>query len=201
MLVEVYAGRGACKCSAQLAVTWLRQLGFLSKQTPKLPSSEAGAFVIAGGKGKEVLEDLGATGVTTLQERVVDYGLKYLGICCGGYLAAARVLYNTPDTHRDQLGFGFLQGQAVGPCFGTIPHLVRLDTPQKHSAGTAFYFSGGSWHQHDGEVLATFAGTGMVGEYPCLIRKGNVLVTSVHPEHPRTESHHLNHQIRAFLRS
>ena len=143
--------------------------------------AQVDALVLPGGESTTIDKLTRIFGLDgPLRERIAS-GMPVYGSCAGMILLADRIL----DGHRDQRTLGGLDITVRRNAFGRQVDSYETDLNVRGVEGAAVraVFIRAPWveeHGPDVEVLASVEAKG--GQHPVVVRQGNLLATSFHPE-------------------
>jgi glutamine amidotransferase-like uncharacterized protein len=139
-----------------------------------------------------MIRALGDDGFASMR-RYVKRGGRYFGSCAGGYLAARRIVFESPDLHTQaDRPLGFYPGTASGPLPDLSPpfrddpavaSVVDLTTTDGRRLPT-LYWGGFELRPDDGaevETLATYTGERLAAARVAS-GDGTVVLCGCHPE-------------------
>jgi glutamine amidotransferase-like uncharacterized protein len=191
--VYVYNGLGNSNCYLPFVskmfeyvnVEYVNNMEFLknNKHTPN------DIVYIGGGRGKYVLENISGT---ELKHNLEHNKIRYIGICCGAYLAGKHIWFD--DAKKGALGLTELV--SVGPYYkkGHLNYDYSIDNSTiisnhllRDTAGTRVnaYLNGGGWFSNipkEFEVMSCYENSSL----PNTIMNGQMFLSHIHVEHPST---------------
>jgi glutamine amidotransferase-like uncharacterized protein len=193
--VFVYSGVGISKCYFPYLsriftnIQYVDNLDFLTENR-HMPTD---IICIGGGRGKYVLDNLSSNDILLLKDNVLNYKIRYIGICCGAYLAGKQLVFD--NTPKDTLGL--CDVISIGPYYkpnsllydyskdnSTLISSHILDTNKNVKA----YLNGGGWFTNipsNYTIVSCYENSCL----PNTIVNHQMLLTHIHAEHPDTDTY------------
>ena len=201
--IYVYSGAGTCKSFLPFLtaifdkITFIDNFDFLAKNEHR----PRDVIFIGGGRGKYMLDNLSKRSIGILKDSIRDHKIRYVGICCGAYLASKELIFD--GTNHDTIGMCDIT--STGPyytpfIFGPIESISSAKSKiydysidnstiimNRINGSNAFaYLSGGGWFSN---VTGDFT-TLSYYENSCLpntIKNDQMFLSHLHIEHPDTD--------------
>jgi glutamine amidotransferase-like uncharacterized protein len=189
----VYNGFGNSNCYLPFVsklfeyvhVEYVNNLDFLKNKT----HSPNDILYIGGGRGKYVLENISGT---ELKENLDQAKIRYIGVCCGAYLAGKHIFFD--DVKKGTLGL--CDVVSVGPYYkkGHLNYDYSVDNStvissqllrEKSETKVNTYLNGGGWFSNvpkDFEVVSCYENSSL----PNTIMNNRMFLSHIHIEHPST---------------
>lgn len=167
-------------------VKYIDNLEFLSKKQHK-PTD---IVYFGGGRGKYVLENISRNQIKELKNNIYNNKIRYIGICCGAYLAGTHIVFD--DVKKES--FGLCDITSSGPYYKK--HHMSYDYSVDNSIivsnyllrddrNVKTYLNGGGWFSKvskDFEIVSCYENSSL----PSTIMNNKLFLTHIHIEHPST---------------
>ena len=192
--VYVYNGFGNSNCYLPfvsqmldlVTVKYVNNLDFLRKKQHK-PTD---IVYFGGGRGKYVLENITGNQISDLKNNINHDKIRYIGICCGSYLASKQIIFD--DTKKKS--FGLCDVISVGPYYKkkntnydySIDNSIIISNQLLRDERKAVaYLNGGGWFSNisnDFEIVSCYENSSL----PSTIMNNKMFLSHIHVEHPST---------------
>ncbi len=191
--IFVYNGIGISHCyvpyvskiiATHANIKYIQNLDFLKKKTYK----NTDILLIGGGRGKYVLDNFTEKSISILQKTISEKNIRYIGICCGAYLACSQVIFD--DVTKDTLGL--CSAISVGPYYkkNDSYYNYSLDNSTvitsrilKTNKKVYIYLNGGGWFTNipaDFDIISCYENSSLANT----IVNTQMFLSHPHIEHP-----------------
>lgn len=194
LTVYVYNGVGNSNCYLPFVskmfdlvnVKYVDNLSFLSKKE----HDSSDIIYFGGGRGQHVLDNLPLYQIEDLKQNVSNNQIRYMGVCCGAYLAGKSIVFD--DTKKKT--FGLCNAISVGPYHkkGFSEYNYSIDNSIVISnylicddRKVNVYLNGGGWFSNipkDYTIVSCYENSSL----PSIIMNKQMLLSHIHIEHPAT---------------
>lgn len=194
LTVYVYNGIGNSNCYLPFVsklfdlvnVKYVDNLSFLSKKQ----HSPSDIIYFGGGRGQHVMDNLPLYQINDLKHNVSNNQIRYIGVCCGAYLAGKSIVFD--GTNKKTLGL--CNTVSFGPYYkkGFSGYNYSVDNSTVLSnylicddRNVNVYLNGGGWFSNipkDYTIVSYYENSSL----PSIIMNKQILLSHVHIEHPAT---------------
>ena len=192
--VYVYNGFGNSNCYLPFVsqlfghcnIQYVNNLDFLRRDKHK-PTD---IVYFGGGRGKYVLTNINDGQINELQTNLKYNKIRYIGICCGAYLASSHIIFD--DVKKKS--FGLCDVISVGPYYKknykNYNYYIDNSTVVsnylvKDKITVNTYLNGGGWFSNipnEFDIVSCYENSSL----PSTIKNNKMFLSHIHVEHPST---------------
>ncbi len=145
---------------------------------------------IGGGRGKYVLDNISKSQISELRNNINDNNIRYVGVCCGAYLASKHIVFDD----LSKKSFGLCDVISSGPYYkkNNMIYDYSVDNSKiisnyliRDERKVYAHLNGGGWFSNipnDYDILSCYENSSL----PNTIMNRKMFLSHIHIEHPST---------------